>query len=88
MDMSLGKLQSWGWTGRPDVLQFMELQRAGHDWVTELNWTELCSKYAIRLLIHERQLQKKKKDVLQTLSKGTFELSMNQIYLSNVLPTL
>ena len=26
------------WTGRPGVLQFMGLQRAGHDWVTELNW--------------------------------------------------
>ena len=32
---------SWWWTGRPGVLQFMGLQRVGHDWVTELNWTEL-----------------------------------------------
>ena len=30
---------SWWWTGRPGVLQFMGLQRVGHDWVTELNWT-------------------------------------------------
>ena len=30
----------WWWTGRPGVLQSMGLQRAGHDWVTELNWTE------------------------------------------------
>ena len=30
---------SWWWTGRPGVLQFMGLQRAGHDWATELNWT-------------------------------------------------
>ena len=30
---------SWWWTGRPGVLWFMELQRVGHDWVTELNWT-------------------------------------------------
>ena len=30
---------SWWWTGRPGVLQFMELQRVGHDWATELNWT-------------------------------------------------
>ena len=29
------------WTGRPGVLRFMGLQRVGHDWVTELNWTEL-----------------------------------------------
>ena len=30
----------WWWTGRPDMLQFMWSQRVGHDWVTELNWTE------------------------------------------------
>ena len=34
---------SWLWTGRPGVLQFMGLQRVGHDWATELNWTELTS---------------------------------------------
>ena len=32
---------SWWWTGRPGVLRFMGLQRVGHDWATELNWTEL-----------------------------------------------
>ena len=26
------------WTEKPGGLQFMELQRVGHDWVTELNW--------------------------------------------------
>ena len=31
--------RSWWWTGRPGVPQFMGLQRVGHDWVTELNWT-------------------------------------------------
>ena len=35
MDMSLGKLRHWWWTGRPGVLQFMGLQRVGHDWATE-----------------------------------------------------
>ena len=34
------KSGSWWWTGRPAVLQFMGSQRVGHDWVTELNWTE------------------------------------------------
>ena len=29
--------RSWWWTGRPGMLQFMELQRAGHNWATELN---------------------------------------------------
>ena len=27
---------SWWWTGKPDMLQSMGLQRVGHDWVTEL----------------------------------------------------
>ena len=31
---------SWWWTGRPRVLRFMESQRLGHDWVTELSWTD------------------------------------------------
>ena len=30
----------WWWTGRPGVLWFMGSQRVGHDWVTELNWTD------------------------------------------------
>ena len=31
---------SWWWTGRAGILQSMGLQRIGHDWTTELNWTE------------------------------------------------
>ena len=31
----------WWWTGRPGMLQFMGSQRVGHDWETEMNWTEL-----------------------------------------------
>ena len=31
---------SWWWIGRPNVLQFMGLQRVGQDWATELNWTD------------------------------------------------
>ena len=31
---------SWWWTARPGVLRFMGSQRVGHDWVTELNWTD------------------------------------------------
>ena len=39
VDMSLNKPGSWWWTGNPGVLQSMGLQRVGHDWVTELNWS-------------------------------------------------
>ena len=31
---------SWWWTRRPGVLWFMGSQRVGHNWGTELNWTE------------------------------------------------
>ena len=40
MDMSLSNSRSRWWTGRPGVLWFMGLQRVGHDWATELNWTD------------------------------------------------
>ena len=32
--------RSWWWTGRPGVLRFMGSHRVGHDWATELSWTE------------------------------------------------
>ena len=34
---------SW-WTGKPGVLQSTRSQRVGHDWVTELIWTDPCTK--------------------------------------------
>ena len=37
-----GRESEWN-PGRPGVLQFMGLQRIGHDWATELNWTEAIS---------------------------------------------
>ena len=33
--------RSWWWTGRPGELQSMGSQRAGHNWATELNWTDI-----------------------------------------------
>ena len=30
----------WWWTRRPGLLWFVGSQRIGHNWVTELNWTE------------------------------------------------
>jgi len=40
---------SWWWRGRLGVLQSMGLQRVGHEWATELNWTELI--YTLPLVI-------------------------------------
>jgi len=31
----------WWWTWRPGVLQFTGLQRVGHDWATDLIWSDL-----------------------------------------------
>ena len=31
---------NWWWTGRPGVLQFMRSQSVGHNWATELHWTD------------------------------------------------
>ena len=41
---------SWWWTERPGVLWFMGSQRVGHDWATEMNWTELNLEKLILLL--------------------------------------
>ena len=40
MAMSWVNPRSWWWTGRPGVLRSMVSQRVGHDWATELNWTQ------------------------------------------------
>ena len=31
---------SWWWTGRPGMLRLMGSQRVGHDWATDLIWSE------------------------------------------------
>ena len=31
---------SWWWTGRPGMLRFMGSQRFGHDWATDLIWSD------------------------------------------------
>ena len=40
MDMDLGGLWELVMDRGPGMLWFMRSQRIGHDWVTELNWTE------------------------------------------------
>ena len=42
MGLSLSELREMVMNRRPGVLWFMGLQRFGHIWATELNWTELC----------------------------------------------
>ena len=48
--------ESWWWTGKAGVLQSMGSQRGGHDWVTELNWTEAFTRGT-------RNLQRNKRNI-------------------------
>ena len=43
--------RSCWWTGKPRMLQSMWSQTVGHDWATELNWTEWsrCFPYFLQL---------------------------------------
>ena len=40
MDVSLSELQELVMDREAGVRRFMGSQRVGHDWATELNWTE------------------------------------------------
>ena len=56
MDVGFHELQSWCWTGRPGVLQFLGSQRVGHDWATELNCTEHMQTVRLHARAKGRQL--------------------------------
>ena len=75
--------RSWWWTGKPGMLQSMGLQRIGHDWVTELNWTTVHQaplsmefsrqEYWSRLchsLLHDKPRQHIKKQRYHFAKKG------------------
>ena len=50
--------RSWWWVGRPSVLQSMGSQRVGHDWATELNWTELNALFnLVSILLHVSEIE-------------------------------
>ena len=49
MDRSLGKLLESMMDRRPGVLQSTGLQRIGHDWANELNWTDVSMLFSQRL---------------------------------------
>ena len=40
MDISLVNSGSWWWTARPGVLRFMGSQGVGHNWATDLIWSD------------------------------------------------
>ena len=47
---------SWWWTGRLGVLQSMGSQRVGHDWVTELNVSNMV--LLVLFMIHDFEFHK------------------------------
>ena len=51
MDVGLGGLWSWWWTGRPGMLWFMGSQRVGHNWATELNWMVFLKEQKVVILM-------------------------------------
>ena len=61
---------SWWWTGRPGVLWFMGLQRVGHNWATELNWTELIYRLYIQEIKRRLLLRKKAMTNLDNVLKS------------------
>ena len=52
MDMDLGKLQEMVREVRPGMLQSMELQRIGHNWVTEKQSKSLPTTAGILMLVN------------------------------------
>ena len=53
--------RNWWWTGKPGVLQSIGLQRVGHDWETELKWTEVLPRLILMAIFEDLLLLKKKK---------------------------
>ena len=64
---------SWWWTGKPDMLQSMASQRVGHDWATELNWTDgfgAGEQWRPKMNILSLLLKLKKKAKFHVLANG------------------
>ena len=49
--------RSWWWTWRPGLLQSMGSQIVGHDWATELNWTDTGISLALYTTVSARELE-------------------------------
>ena len=46
--------RSWWWTRKPGMLQSVGLQRARHDWVTKLNWTDIIAMWIREINVIEK----------------------------------
>ena len=59
--------RSWWWTGRSGMLRFMGSQRVRHNWVTELNWTELGNEVYLKNLFQTNLFLKYSKSILRRI---------------------
>ena len=77
---------SWWWTGRPGVLQFMGLQRVGHNWVTELNICicPLTQQSHFQKFILRSYWQKYEKTCTRLLMTALFEITEGQTQFSHL----
>ena len=57
MDVSLSELRELVMDRGPGVLRFMGSQRVGHEWATELNWTERYSQASLVAQVINKCLQ-------------------------------
>ena len=84
---------SWWWTGRPGVLWFMGSQRVGHDWATELNWSDrkVPNFLRVRILRVQREIyrikERKEKNCLK-LSATILVAPMGQVKAHEGTPML
>ena len=69
---------NWWWTGRPGVLRFMGSQKVGHDWVTELNWTELN---VMKINNHKNWARTKVSEVLHVHLILTWKKLIHRVWL-------
>ena len=53
-----GSFRSWWWTGKPVVLQSKGSQTIGHNWATQLSWSELKVSWKCRVLTKHGPLKK------------------------------
>ena len=69
---------SWWWTGRPGVLRFTGSQRAGHDWATELNWTDDPEILLLGIYSEETNLKRYMHPCVNSQNMETTLMSINR----------
>ena len=84
MSMSLSNSGSWWWTGGPGVLQFMGSQRVGHDWATELNWTDASFYFQHYKYLYLTWISYRQHIVISCFSTHYFKLCLIIDLLENV----